>query len=77
MRILYLPYTVLFSILFVVLFPAFWIYTRITGRYSGHFSERLGLVPDHVLKRLSGHPRIWIHAVSLGEVKVAAAIINA
>jgi len=76
MRILYLPYTVLSSILLVVILPVFWIYTRITGRYSGHFSERLGLVPDHVLKRLSGHPRIWIHAVSLGEVKVAAAIIN-
>jgi 3-deoxy-D-manno-octulosonic-acid transferase len=77
MRILYLPYTVLSSFLLVVILPVFWIYTRITGRYSGHFSERLGLVPDHVLKRLSGHPRIWIHAVSLGEVKVAAAIINA
>ena len=77
MRILYLPYTVLFSLFFVVLVPAFWVYSRITGRYSGNFSERLGLVPDHVLSRLSGHPRIWLHAVSLGEVKVAAAIINA
>ena len=76
MRILYLPYTVLFSLFFVVLVPAFWVYSRITGRYTGNFNERLGCIPDHVLSRLSGRPRIWIHAVSLGEVKVAAAIIN-
>ena len=77
MRILYLIYTVLFSLFFVIFVPAFWVYSRMTGRYYGNFSERLGCVPDHVLSRLSGHPRIWIHAVSLGEVKVAAAIINA
>ncbi len=34
-------------------------------------------MPKNVCRDSSGHPRIWIHAVSLGEVKVAAAIINA
>jgi 3-deoxy-D-manno-octulosonic-acid transferase len=29
------------------------------------------------VQTLSGSPRIWIHAVSLGEVKVASSIINA
>jgi 3-deoxy-D-manno-octulosonic-acid transferase len=29
------------------------------------------------LQTLSGSPRVWIHAVSLGEVKVAGSIINA
>ncbi len=61
----------------MVLLPVFWIYSRVTGRYAGNFSERLGFVPKEVCKNPSGHSRVWIHAVSLGEVKVAAAIINA
>ncbi len=77
MRTLYLLYMVLFSIFFVMLLPAFWIYSRITGRYAEHFSERLGFLPKGMCKNSSGHSRIWIHAVSLGEIKVAAAIINA
>ncbi len=77
MRLFYPLYTVLFSILFVVLLPVFWFYMLITGRYAGHFGERLGFVPKDVCKNPSGHLRIWVHAVSLGEVKVAAAIINA
>ncbi len=77
MSLIYIPYIVLTSILFAACFPAVWIYTRVTGKYSENFGERLGLVPVGVLDNLSRHPRIWIHAVSLGEVKVAASIINA
>ena len=77
MTILYATYLVLTTGLFIFLFPCFWIYTRITGRYRGHIEERLGFVPKKVIERLSGSPRIWIHAVSLGEVKVAAAVIEA
>ncbi len=77
MRILYIPYTILTSLLFIVLLPAFRLYSRVTGRYAEHFRERLGVVPHETVKSLSGYPRIWIHAVSLGEVKVAASIINA
>ncbi len=65
------------SILFLLLFPFFCIYTRLTGRYRRHLKERLGLIPQKTLQGLSGSPRIWIHAVSLGEIKVAASIIEA
>ena len=74
---LYGPYTILTGGLFLALFPAFWVYSRVTGRYGGHLKERLGFIPPKVFNRLSGSPRIWIHAVSLGEVKVAEAIIHA
>jgi 3-deoxy-D-manno-octulosonic-acid transferase len=37
--------------------------------------ERLGYVPYKASEHPSKGPRIWIHAVSLGEVKVAAPII--
>ncbi len=77
MTILYATYLFLTTGLFILLFPYFWIYTRITGRYRGHIEERLGFVSQKIIGRLSGSPRIWIHAVSLGEVKVAAAIIEA
>ena len=77
MKILYGPYTILTGSLFTLLFPAFWIYTRMTGRYGQHLKERLGFVPPEAVQSLSGSPRIWIHAVSLGEVKVAASIIKA
>jgi 3-deoxy-D-manno-octulosonic-acid transferase len=77
MNILYLPYTVLTSALSVLFIPSLWTYTRLTGRYARHFKERLGLLPSHVVKKIGDHPRIWIHAVSLGEVKVASSIIAA
>jgi 3-deoxy-D-manno-octulosonic-acid transferase len=77
MNILYLPYTLLTSALSVLFIPSLWTYTRLTGRYARHFKERLGLLPSHVVKKIGGRPRIWLHAVSLGEVKVAASIINA
>ncbi len=77
MRIFYLPYAVLTGILFMLLIPVAWIYTRFTGRYTKNFKERLGFVPNHVVQSIPGHPRIWLHAVSLGEVKVAASIITA
>ena len=41
-----------------------------------HFQERLGFLPAKAVKSLSGSPRIWIHGASLGEIRVAAAIIK-
>ena len=77
MGILYILYTTFTSVLFVLLLPAFWIYSRVTGRYAKHFRERLGFLSPGTVRNLSGAPRIWVHAVSLGEIKVAASIINA
>ena len=73
----YATYSVLTSGLLMFLFPAFWVYTRMTGRYGQHLKERLGFVPVKAVKHLSGSPRIWIHAVSLGELQVASSIIEA
>jgi len=61
----------------MLLFPACWFYTRMTGRYTRNLKERFGFVPAKTVQNFPGRPRIWIHAVSLGEVKVAAAIIDA
>ena len=77
MSILYGAYTLLTGGLFLSCLPSFWIYTRLSGRHSENLKERLGHVSPKLAQILSGSPRIWIHAVSLGEVKVAAPIIKA
>jgi 3-deoxy-D-manno-octulosonic-acid transferase len=77
MKILYGTYTMLTTGVFLSCFPPFWVYSRLSGRYANHLRERLGFVPLKLAETLSGSPRIWVHAVSLGEVKVAASIIEA
>jgi len=77
MNILYGAYTLLTSSLFLSCLPPFWIYTRLSGRYGENLKERLGFVPTGLARALSGSPRIWVHAASLGEVKVAGSIIKA
>jgi 3-deoxy-D-manno-octulosonic-acid transferase len=58
-------------------FPVFWFYSRLSGRYRRGFTQRLGFVPADTASRLEGDPRLWIHAVSLGEVQVAFSLIRA
>jgi 3-deoxy-D-manno-octulosonic-acid transferase len=77
MNILYGAYTFLTSSLFLSCFPPFWIYSRLSGRHGENLKERLGHISPKIVQTLSGSPRVWIHAVSLGEVKVAVTIIQA
>jgi len=76
-RFLHGAYTLLTGGLFMSCLPPFLIYTRLSGRYRENLKERLGYLPAALSKEFRGSPRIWIHAVSLGEVKVAAPIIKA
>ena len=77
MNILYGAYTFLTSSLFLSSLPPFWIYTRLRGRHGENLKERLGYIPPKLVQTLSGSPRIWIHAVSLGEIRVADSIVKA
>ena len=76
MNPLYTAYTILTSAIFVSCFPSFWLYTRLSGRYRKGLKERLGFVPRMQVRHLPESPRIWLHAVSLGEVKVADPIVK-
>ncbi|MDO9565769.1 MAG: 3-deoxy-D-manno-octulosonic acid transferase [Candidatus Desulfaltia sp.] len=76
MNIAYTAYKFLSTSVFLLLFPPFWFYSRITGRYSQSISRRIGLYPDQLVRTISGSPRIWIHAVSVGEVSSAIPIIE-
>jgi len=77
MNILYGAYTLLAGGLFISCFPPFWIYTRLSGRHGENLKERLGHISPELAQILSGSPLFWIHAVSLGEVRVAVPIIKA
>jgi 3-deoxy-D-manno-octulosonic-acid transferase len=76
MNILYGTYALIGSGLFLVCFPIFLIYTIFKGRYGEGLKERLGYIHSSLTQSLTGSPRIWIHAVSLGEIKAAESIIN-
>jgi 3-deoxy-D-manno-octulosonic-acid transferase len=77
MNLLYTGYTALTSGAFLTCFPPFLLYSRLSGRFQRGLKERLGFLPGSILRKRSATPRIWMHASSLGEVKVAEAIIGA
>lgn len=62
--------------LFFTLLPPFWFYARLTGRFKDGLGQRLGFYPNSLVNAISGSPRIWIHAASVGEVNGAVAIIE-
>ena len=76
MNIFYLFYRVLTLVLVSLAFFPFLIFALITGRYRKHIPERLGFIPGDIPLKLENTPRIWIHGVSLGEIKVANSIIR-
>ncbi len=75
-RFVYGLYRLFSSAVFFIFFPFFWLYTRITGQYREGLGQRVGIYRAGVTRQLYGTPRIWLHAVSVGEVNVAGAIID-
>ena len=76
MNFAYKAYNFLNILLFFIFLPPFWFYTRLTGRFSDGLGQRLGFYSKSLLGAISGSPRIWIHAASVGEVNGAVAIIE-
>jgi 3-deoxy-D-manno-octulosonic-acid transferase len=69
----YTAYKALGSAAFLSGFPFVWTYAQLTGRFSKGWRERLGFFPRALADGPDGS--IWIHASSLGEVKVAGSIM--
>jgi 3-deoxy-D-manno-octulosonic-acid transferase len=76
MTLFYFVYAVLIGLIFLFVLPFGLIYIKIKGKHDDHMAERLGWIPPERLSSLKGKPRIWFHAVSLGEVRVAEAVIT-
>src|SRR4030043_73009 len=76
MSISLILYNILSGILFLVGFPFLILYNLAQGKYSNHLVERLGLYPQSLRPHddSTNSKPIWIHAVSVGEVKAAIAL---
>ena len=63
-----------FSLLFLI--PYYGLKILCTGKYRKSIGPKLGFVPADTFQVMTGRPRIWLHAVSVGEVTAAAPIIQ-
>ncbi len=70
-------YNLLFPIGFLILMPKFLLRMARRGGYRKHFEQRIGRYGHGTTARLNETRRIWIHAVSVGEIKVAFRFIEA
>ncbi|MBN2539258.1 MAG: 3-deoxy-D-manno-octulosonic acid transferase [Deltaproteobacteria bacterium] len=46
------------------------------GKYRKSIGPKFGFIPQEVFEEMKGSPRIWVHAVSVGEVTAAAPIVS-
>jgi 3-deoxy-D-manno-octulosonic-acid transferase len=74
MYLLYSLYSLVLSLLFLVLLPYFVYQAARRGKYSGSFKERMGLLPASL--RGDARETIWVHAVSVGEFLAARPLIT-
>jgi 3-deoxy-D-manno-octulosonic-acid transferase len=72
---MYWLYSLCLSVGLLLYLPVFVVKRILPGRYTLALRERLGWVPRAPAP--SGLPRLWIHAVSVGEVVAAAPLIHA
>jgi 3-deoxy-D-manno-octulosonic-acid transferase len=55
-----------------------WLLVKLisSGRNREIFGQKLGFIPAGILSRMKGEPRIWVHAVSGGEVSAIHPLIR-
>lgn len=68
---LWFVYNVLFAVGYVLMLPHFLLRMWRRGGYRRGFLQRFGIYAPDIIRRLQERQRIWIHAVSVGEVYVA------
>ncbi|MCO5044172.1 MAG: 3-deoxy-D-manno-octulosonic acid transferase [Kiritimatiellae bacterium] len=69
-------YNILFVIGFTLMLPRFLLRMARRGGYAHNFKQRFGNYDDETLSQLAAHRRVWVHAVSVGEVFVALKLIQ-
>lgn len=69
-------YNLLFPIGFLFMLPKFLSRMARRGGYRRHFEQRIGIYGRNTAARLADGRRIWIHAVSVGELFVALRFIE-
>ncbi len=64
-------YNCVFPLVFLALLPRFLARMAKRGGYRRGFFQRLGCYDAVLRARLRARPRLWVHAVSVGEIQVA------
>ncbi len=77
MNIYHFAYNFLVSGFSLILLPAVWCHQKKEPQSKAALTQRLGYRLRRMDAAQSEVPRLWIHAVSVGEVKVAEAIVDA
>jgi 3-deoxy-D-manno-octulosonic-acid transferase len=73
---MYLLYNILLVMAALLALPYYAIKMALTGKYSKSMGPKFGLVRPSIFAEMKGSPRIWIHAVSVGEVTAAEPIVT-
>jgi|APTNR8051073442_1049403.scaffolds.fasta_scaffold00016_203 3-deoxy-D-manno-octulosonic-acid transferase len=73
---IWILYNTLFAIGFLLLLPKFLLRMARRGGYARDFSQRFGHYRPEVVARLDEHRRVWVHAVSVGEIFVALKLME-
>lgn len=71
-----LAYSALVAAVLVVGAPYWLIRMATSGRYRAGLWGRLGFVPAALRAAAAGKPVVWVHAVSVGEVMAATALVR-
>ena len=70
-------YNVLLLVAAVFAVPYYGARMLLTGKYRKSLGPKFGRLDPETVARMEGSPRIWIHAVSVGEATAAASIVAA
>jgi 3-deoxy-D-manno-octulosonic-acid transferase len=77
MRAMMILYNIALFLAVILLFPYYAVKIALTGKYRRSIGPKLGFVDEDRFRAMTGQPRIWVHAVSVGEVTAAAPIVAA
>jgi 3-deoxy-D-manno-octulosonic-acid transferase len=70
-------YNLLFHVLYLLMLPHFLLRMRRRGGYRKDFGQRFFRVSEEERQRLSEGRKVWVHAVSVGELSVGLAFMKA
>jgi 3-deoxy-D-manno-octulosonic-acid transferase len=72
---MHILYNIILFAAAIIIAPYFLLKIIFTGKYRKSFIQKLGGRQAKILAGLKDGPRVWIHAVSVGEVTAAAPIV--
>ena len=72
----WIVYNLAFALVFPFLLPGFLVRMLRRGGYRARMGDRFAVYPPDIVSALARGDRVWIHAVSVGEVQVAGQLMR-